>query len=77
MLGPGHFPALLLLRSAPSLFKRRACVRKAVGRPADSRIAVFVPFVTVRSNNVFTGYADFPLAVFYFAAVVYFIKYDP
>lgn len=39
----------------------------------------FVPFLTVVDCNVFTGYADFPLATLYLAAAVYFIKHtrDP
>ncbi len=39
----------------------------------------FVPFLTVGSFNLFSGYADFPLAVFYLAAAVALIQYlrDP
>jgi len=35
----------------------------------------FVPFLTVGQFNLFTGYADFPLAVLYLAAVISFIRY--
>jgi len=35
----------------------------------------FVPFVTVGYFSVFTGYADFPLAVFYLAAAVCLFRY--
>ncbi|MGA3170888.1 MAG: hypothetical protein ABSE62_07715 [Chthoniobacteraceae bacterium] len=42
-------------------------------------LVFFIPFLTLGQTNLFTGYADFPLAVLYLAAIVSLIKYasDP
>ena len=69
-----YFAALILLYSGAA----QVSGRRWVGLLTAS-LLFFVPFVTVSDYNVFTGYADFPLAVFYLAAVVYLIRFarDP
>jgi hypothetical protein len=66
-----YLAALLLLYSGAA----RVSGRRWVGL-LTAALLFFIPFATVRGTNVFTGYADFPLAVLYLASVLYFIQYS-
>jgi hypothetical protein len=69
-----YFAALLLLYSGAATVSGK----RWVGLLTAS-LLFFIPFLVTGEFNVFTGYADFPLAVIYLAAVVSFIQYtcDP
>jgi hypothetical protein len=71
---PFYLAALYLLYSGVAQVsgKRRIGLLTAA-------LLFFVPFLDTGQTNVFTGYADFPLAAFYLAAVVSLNRYgdDP
>ena len=66
-----YLSALLLLYSGAAGISGR----RWIGLLTAS-LLFFVPLLTVVDCNVFTGYADFPLATLYLAAVIYFIRYQ-
>jgi len=65
-----YFAALLLLYSGAAEISGK----RWVGLLAAS-LLFFVSLLATGQSNVFTGYADFPLAVLYLAAVASFIRY--
>jgi hypothetical protein len=64
-----YFAAALLLYSGAS----RLTGKKWTGLTAAA-LLFFIPFPVVGRWNLFAGYADFPLGVFYLAAVVWFLR---
>jgi hypothetical protein len=65
-----YLAALILLVSGAA----RISGKRWVGL-LTAALLFFIPFATARGCNAFTGYADFPLAVFYLAGVTCFIKF--
>jgi hypothetical protein len=66
---PFYFSALYLLYSGVAEISGRRWAGLLT-----AALLFFVPFLTTGETNVFTGYADFPLAAFYLAAVVCFMR---
>jgi hypothetical protein len=65
-----YLAGVVLLAAATS----RIAARRWVG-PAIAALLFFVPYVTSLDGGVVVGYADFPLAVFYFAAIGYLLSF--